>query len=275
MRGLVRRPASASRFTNERFPVDPRLRPWFSHLWTVDWDLPDDEPLESTVISFPGLHLTAEQGRPGELRHGVAMPATLLHGTVSRVFRVRLAGRGAVVGAAFTAGGFPAWTGADAGPLADRVVFAPDNLGPALTTLHRRLAGLAPDQRASGLHDALLAAAGRCPPAPADEELTALVERVSDEPELVRVEQLVELSGWSARTLQRRFRRSLGVSPKWVLARCRLQEAALELERDPTTDLAALAVRLGWYDQAHLTNAFRRILGETPAQYAARSRPPP
>jgi transcriptional regulator GlxA family with amidase domain len=75
------------------------------------------------------------------------------------------------------------------------------------------------------------------------------------------------------RTLQRRFRSNLGVSPKWVLGRFRLQEAALALEQDPDVDLAALAVRLGWYDQAHLTNAFRRLLGETPAQYAGRARP--
>ncbi|WP_375431913.1 hypothetical protein [uncultured Friedmanniella sp.] len=39
-------------------------------------------------------------------------------------------------------------------------------------------------------------------------------------------------------------------------------------------DLADLAVRLGWYDQAPLTNAFGRMLGETPAQDASRSRPP-
>ena len=36
-------------------------------------------------------------------------------------------------------------------------------------------------------------------------------------------------------------------------------------------DLVELAVRLGWYDQAHLTNDFRRMLGETPGQYAART----
>jgi transcriptional regulator GlxA family with amidase domain len=95
---------------------------------------------------------------------------------------------------------------------------------------------------------------------------------MATDPTLVRVEQVGELSGWSMRTLQRRFAAELGVPPKWVLARYRLQEAALALEQDPAVDLAALAVRLGWYDQAHLTNDFRRMLGETPAQYAARSR---
>lgn len=90
---------------------------------------------------------------------------------------------------------------------------------------------------------------------------------------LIRVEQLVDQSGWSRRTLQRRFRRGVGIGPTWVLARFRLQGAALALERDWSVDLAQLAVRLGWYDQAHLTNDFRQMLGETPGQYAGRAHP--
>ena len=80
---------------------------------------------------------------------------------------------------------------------------------------------------------------------------------------------------WSAgarRTLQRHFRARVGVSAKWVLARFRLQEAAVELERDPAVNLAELSARLGWHDQAHFTNDFRRMLGTTPARYAAAAR---
>jgi len=50
-----------------------------------------------------------------------------------------------------------------------------------------------------------------------------------------------------------------------------LQEAALALEQDPEVDLGALAPRLGFYDQAHLTNTFVEMLGETPSAYAARA----
>jgi AraC-like DNA-binding protein len=46
--------------------------------------------------------------------------------------------------------------------------------------------------------------------------------------------------------------------------------AALVLERDPAVDSAALAARLGWYDQAHFINEFRSMLGCTPGEYAAR-----
>ncbi|MFL6028257.1 MAG: helix-turn-helix domain-containing protein, partial [Friedmanniella sp.] len=184
----------------------------------------------------------------------------------------RAARAGSVVGARFRPGGSLAWTGTDAVALTDRVVPAGDLLGPRLARLHEDLGHLSPPERADRFRAALVE--HRPSPGTADVELTDLVQRMAADPGLVRVEQVVDLSGWSVRTLQRRFRRHLGVSPKWVLARFRLQEAALAIERDPTVDLAALAVRLGWYDQAHLTNDFRRMLGETPGQYAARADAP-
>jgi AraC-like DNA-binding protein len=258
-------------FDNQRFPAGPELEPWVEHLWTVDWDRGDAPPVAVTVISFPALHLTVEWGRPGEVRHGSPLPATLVHGAVSRVFRVELTGAGSVVGARFRPGGSTAWTRTDAVALTDRTVPATDLLATPLAVLHETLAGLDPAERAARFRAVL--AEHRPAAGTADVQLTDLVARMAADPGLVRVEQLVELSGWSLRTLQRRFRRQLGVSPKWVLARFRLQEAALAIERDPGVDLAALAVRLGWYDQAHLTNDFRRMLGETPGQYAVRAHP--
>jgi AraC-like DNA-binding protein len=39
---------------------------------------------------------------------------------------------------------------------------------------------------------------------------------------------------------------------------------------DPSVDVADLAVRGGWYDQAHFSNDFRAMLGCTPGEYATR-----
>ncbi|HEY5787870.1 MAG TPA: DUF6597 domain-containing transcriptional factor, partial [Microlunatus sp.] len=109
-RGLVRRPASADAFTTRRHPAGAALAPWIAYFWTVTWDRGDAGPLESTVISFPAMHLTVEWGEAGTVRHGHPLPATLVHGLISRVFRVSLTGRGGVAGARFRADGFHAWT---------------------------------------------------------------------------------------------------------------------------------------------------------------------
>ena len=50
-------------------------------------------------------------------------------------------------------------------------------------------------------------------------------------------------------------------------SRCAVSLAALEIESHPGVDFADLAVRLGWYDQAHFINDFRSMLGSTPGEY--------
>ena len=267
-RGLVRRRATADAFTTRRYAAGESLAPWIAYFWTVTWDRGDAGPLESTVISFPAMHLTVEWGDAGTLRHGHPMPATLVHGLISRVFRVTLTGRGGVAGARFRPDGFHAWTGLDVAGLTDSVVPAGDLLGSAIGSLH---AGLGPDTDPSGPVERLRTELERCRPATVPAGVGPVVDRMATDPGLVRVDQVARSVALSERTLQRRFRREVGIGPKWVLSRFRLQEAALALERDPEVDLGALAPQLGFYDQAHLTKTFVEMLGETPSAYAARA----
>ena len=67
--------------------------------------------------------------------------------------------------------------------------------------------------------------------------------------------------------MQRRFHDYVGVSPKWVIQRYRLQDAAYLLSSGTGAHLAQLADELGYFDQAHLTRDFRRIFGVSPALY--------
>lgn len=71
----------------------------------------------------------------------------------------------------------------------------------------------------------------------------------------------------SLRGLQRLFCEYVGVSPKWVIQRYRLQDAAVLLASGSSGQLAALAAELGYFDQAHLAQDFRRLFGISPSQY--------
>jgi transcriptional regulator GlxA family with amidase domain len=89
---------------------------------------------------------------------------------------------------------------------------------------------------------------------------------------LVRVDQVAALAGVGVRSLQRLFAGTVGVSPKAVLARYRLQDAAAAIDEGTVDDLARLAAELGWFDQAHFSRDFRAVVGVTPSAYLARAR---
>ena len=80
-------------------------------------------------------------------------------------------------------------------------------------------------------------------------------------------------AGSSVRTLQRLFERYLGLGPKWVISRARVQEAADRIATGDDVDFAALAVELGYSDQSHLIRDFKAMVGFTPAAYAQRCNP--
>ncbi|GHE62515.1 AraC family transcriptional regulator [Streptomyces longispororuber] len=71
--------------------------------------------------------------------------------------------------------------------------------------------------------------------------------------------------------LVRAFSAAFGIAPHQYLMARRVDRARrLLLDGHPVTEVAAAA---GFYDQAHLTRHFKRLLGVTPGRYAGR-RPP-
>ena len=72
--------------------------------------------------------------------------------------------------------------------------------------------------------------------------------------------------------LQRLFGRYVGVSPKWVIQRYRLHEAAEQLATGESVSQTELALNLGYSDQAHFIRDFKAIVGVSPAAYARATR---
>ena len=81
-----------------------------------------------------------------------------------------------------------------------------------------------------------------------------------------RIGEIADLAGLSATQLERLCRRTLGMSPRGVLQRLRIENAVRLLS---TTDLTAgeVAAACGFYDQSSFTRQFRAVLGLTPGAY--------
>jgi len=110
--------------------------------------------------------------------------------------------------------------------------------------------------------------ARRPPPDPHLDVIADIVRTMLEDPAVVRVDDLAARHAMSPRTLQRLFRRYVGVSPKWVLQRYRLHEAAERIAEGRDRDWAATALELGYADQAHFIRDFKALIGASPAQYA-------
>jgi AraC-like DNA-binding protein len=110
----------------------------------------------------------------------------------------------------------------------------------------------------------------RCHLPPTDEHVpvvSGMVDAVATDRTIARVEQLVDRFGLTKRALERLFRAYVGVTPKWVIQRYRLFEAAERLASGQA-DGAQLAQELGYFDQAHFSRDFKAMVGTSPVAFA-------
>lgn len=83
------------------------------------------------------------------------------------------------------------------------------------------------------------------------------------------VESLGSRFNLSERRLQEIFREYVGVGIKWIILRMRLIRAVELAANIGTSNWTNIAQQLGYADQSHFTNDFKRTIGQTPSQYAA------
>ncbi|MBT5032049.1 MAG: helix-turn-helix domain-containing protein [Woeseia sp.] len=84
--------------------------------------------------------------------------------------------------------------------------------------------------------------------------------------ELVEVPRLASFFSLSARTLTRRFKAAIGLSPLAYLQKLRI-ETAKELLESTNLKVSEIAYRVGYHDQGHFSKLFRREMAVLPTQY--------
>lgn len=256
-RRVVSDPISGRRIDVSRHAPPAALAGWIDRFWGTRWDLRRQPAHEAAMIGDPTIHLVIEAG------------SSRLVGVHRRRFVRRLHGRGRILGTQLHPGAILGLRPEPASVWTDRIVPLGSVLALDVIALERLALAHDDDAEAFAVIARQLAPLLR----PLDESATlarAIVEHVARTPGLVRVAPLEREAGLDERSLQRLFRRCIGVTPKWVIRRVRLQEAAARLELEPDRSLAALAGSLGYADQAHFARDFRAVIGSAPRSFAAR-----
>lgn len=232
---------------------------WF---WIPVWSVPPGQEAPQKVLQYPNSLIV------------VAQDYARFYGVVSGLSTTTLTGDGWAVGVACAPAAGSLIAGTSMAAFTDRAVDVGEVLGDAGRQLTDRVrTAMAPDPADPAAHATAIDAFADVlrPFLPVDDEgelvnrLVAFVESRSD---VTRVAQVCQEFGLAERALQRLVQRRIGLTPKWLIQRRRLQEAAERL-RTSGTSLADVAAELGYADQPHFSRDFSAVTGMTPREFAA------
>lgn len=249
-----------------RYLPAPDLAGLVRRHWIPVWSLFDGVSSVQRVLQYP-VCLVVVAG-------GVQEYAALV-GPTTGLGRQELSGSGWAFGAMLQPAAGQPLLGRPVAELTDsrvRLADVPGLDGRALAGAVRD--AIAPDPTSERGHrraiEALEAALRGLLPIDAEGALAnRIVEHIEEDSSVLRVGQICAEFGLSERALQRLTARRLGLSPKWLVQRRRLHEAAERLRAGDRPDLAGVAAELGYADQAHFTRDFRTVTGLTPGAFAA------
>ncbi|MBP2419152.1 helix-turn-helix domain-containing protein [Microlunatus capsulatus] len=249
-----------------RYPAPEALAGLVRWFWVPVWSLPPGQRSVQRVLQHPVSLLVVTAGYARFYGVSTGLSETVLEGDGWAVGVLCTPATGALVAGGSMAG------------FTDRHVDVTEVLGPAGAGLTERVRAAMRDAPLDvRSHAGALAAFEEVlrPLLPLDAEgelVNRLVALVEERPDLVRTAQLAAETGLSERALQRLVSRRLGLTPKWLIQRRRLHEAAARLRADTGSTLAETAALLGYADQAHFVRDFSRVTGTTPGRFAGEHR---
>lgn len=253
--GLLNPNVGKQKFTLTRYLPDRDLEFFVEHYWIVKWDLRGQEPYISENLPHPTVHLVFQKD------------ASRIYGVTSGKFSRRLIGKGQVFGVKFKPGAFYPFMKSPVSQFTDDALCFEDVFGVDSAELEKAILvhdddSLMVEQVENFLRDRL----------PERDETVTLINQIVDriiaDRSISKVDDVVAHLHINKRTLQRLFSQYVGVSPKWVIQRCRLQDAVDQLANGDTENCAKMALELGYFDQAHFIKDFKMLIGQSPAAYA-------
>lgn len=253
--GVLKLQETQSKSQLTRHAPSPDLAFFVKHYWIIHWDLTGQAPHLQHVVPNPCVNLVIDRGKSG------------IFGPGQRKFSYQLQGKGSVFGVKFKPGAFYPFLHKPVSRLMERPLAVQDLFGGDDRTRENEFLSLPDDALNIARAESMIRS--RLPEQDETVELLGcIMDRMQNDHELTRVDDVCRAFGVHIRKLQRLFDQYVGVSPKWVLMLFRLQNAAATIDNGGIVNFTRLAADLGYYDQSHFIKDFRTVIGETPEDYA-------
>ncbi|MBI5890077.1 MAG: helix-turn-helix transcriptional regulator [Nitrosomonadales bacterium] len=248
-------PIEAAQYYKLRlYAPSPELASLVDKYWVMRWDLLDHPPFTCEVIPSAYTNLTF---MPGGSR---------ITGVTTGKYRYELTGSGTIFGVMFHPGGLHPFFGKSLSELTDTTLPGEQVFAWANDALNSAMLDEESDKCGVTRIESLLLQ--QLPAADPNIQLIDRILEMADVMEAPTVASLCQALSLSERRVQELMREYVGVGLKWILLRSRLQKAARFAVTMQKSNWADIAAELGYSDQSHFINDFKRLIGKTPSQYA-------
>lgn len=232
----------------------PALAHVVERYWSVHWSLDGDQHYQQNTVPPPCFNFAFWSHRAS------------MAGVIPKRFEMTLSGTGSVFGVKLKPGAFHVFSSRSADAFLGEVLLLSELFGDQFEPLHQEICEHADIKHRVDACDHHLTQMIQ-PPHKDYALICEAIHVILTQEHLMTVQALAEHLEIKPRSLQRLFKKFVGVSPKWVICRDRIQTAIDVLSTGEKPDWATLAIDLGYYDQSHFINDFKSLVGTTPEHY--------
>lgn len=247
------------------FAPDPALAPYVACVWTFEGGASREV---QRIVPDGCCELVVHFGDPYFERdtagRWVRQPRLLFAGQLTRPLHLCARAPVRTLAVRFRPAGAWAYIASPLEHFTDRRMSLEKVIGADAAVLRRALSSPAADHRAL-LERHVVERIG-CAAAPRDAVVASVAERIERGKSL---QAALTGAPVTARTLQRRFQRIIGLSPRTLAAILRLRRVLDELRGASPATWTEAAQAAGYFDQPQMVRDFKRFVGCSPSEFAA------
>ena len=254
LRGVLKLSESEKNYHLSRILPSENLAYYVEQYWIVRWDLRGKKPHLQENIPHPCIHLVVENNN------------SRIVGAVTRKFSYSLKDQGKIFGVKFRPGGFYPFINSPVSSFTDSTLALDAVFGDQCEAFIEDVLSLKDDKSSVETVEQFLQTFLPLNKDKKIGEVNRIIEMISADRGITKVEDLISSLDMKMRSLQRLFNIYVGVGPKWVIKKYRLHEV-LEKMESGRVDWQQLILDLGYYDQAHFIKDFKVFIGKSPLEY--------
>lgn len=247
---------SSENYHLRRYFPDVSLTGLVEQFWFVSWDLPKGLTHTQENLPDPNFHLIMKQS------------VLKIIGPVRKKYSFCMEGQGQIIGVKFSVGALSKLLNNDLSQHIDKEILAQEIFGKETIDKLYGLIGIDTDELCVNILQSALLPYSNNTYSPCLLKTKELISKIQNCHSITTVEKLSLKSSIPVRTIQRYFKKYVGLTPKWLIRKYRLRHALESLEAGQKT-VVDIVDELAYADQSHLIRDFKDLLGVTPSAYLA------